>query len=108
MISTFRSFSGMNVFGMTLGHPLLAEKLEAFPILRPDAAEDIPLARLLFSLLTGCGRCVLDHWREFYARNVFFTIRFFYALLRTFLLFIYVRPTAICSPLILFVGPPHR
>jgi len=49
-------------FGMTWIRPLLAEKPEAFPILRPDAAEDIPLARFHFSLLTGCGRCVLDHW----------------------------------------------
>ena len=47
---------------MTWDHPLLAEKLEAFPILRPDAAEDIPLARFLLGLLTGSGRCVLDPW----------------------------------------------
>jgi len=47
---------------MTWDHLLLAEKLEAFPILRPDAAEDIPLARSLLGLLTGSGRCVLDPW----------------------------------------------
>jgi len=98
MISTVRSFSGVNV----LGHPLLAEKLEAFPILRPDAAEDIPLARFVLGMLTGCGRCVLDHWdwRIFCLESPFFTIRCLYALYSTFMLFIYARPTAICSPLI--------
>jgi len=82
--------------------PLLAEKLEAFPILRPDAAEDIPLARFLLGLLTGSGRCVLDPWDRRISCSECLFLRFdsFMPSCSTFLLFIYARPTAICPPLI--------
>jgi len=43
-LSAVRSFGDMNILERR-GTPLLAEKLEAFPIFRPNAADDMPLDR---------------------------------------------------------------